>query len=115
MEGTARAPDLPQAARTRLPICERVEAQRREEGRPRVHLHAHDPELVVAVLACARIGAVHSVVFAGFSAQSIADRIQDAQAAFVLTSDGMHRGAKQMPVKRGGGRAIAALPCDASS
>ncbi len=58
------------------------------------------PELVVAVLACARIGAVHSVVFAGFSAQSIADRVQDAQAAFVLTSDGMHRGAKQMPVKR---------------
>ena len=52
------------------------------------------PELAIAVLACARLGAVHSVVFAGFSAQSIADRIQDADAAFVLTSDGMARGAK---------------------
>ncbi len=58
------------------------------------------PELIVAVLACARIGAIHSVVFAGFSAQSIADRIQDAQCSMVLTSDGMFRGAKQMPVKR---------------
>ncbi|MBL7953911.1 MAG: acetate--CoA ligase [Flavobacteriales bacterium] len=57
------------------------------------------PELVVAVLACARIGAIHSVVFAGFSAQSIADRILDANAAFVLTSDGMVRGAKNIPVK----------------
>jgi acetyl-CoA synthetase len=56
-------------------------------------------ELAVAVLACARIGAVHSVVFAGFSAQSIADRILDANAAFVLTSDGMVRGAKNIPVK----------------
>ena len=57
------------------------------------------PELAVAVLACARIGAIHSVVFAGFSAQSIADRIQDADAAFVLTSDGMARGLKKGPVK----------------
>ncbi len=57
------------------------------------------PELAVAVLACARVGAVHSVVFAGFSAQSIADRVQDADAAFVLTSDGMARGAKKVAVK----------------
>jgi len=57
------------------------------------------PDLAVAVLACARIGAIHSVVFAGFSAQSIADRVQDADAAFVLTSDGMMRGAKKGPVK----------------
>jgi acetyl-CoA synthetase len=58
------------------------------------------PDLAVAVLACARIGAIHSVVFAGFSAQSIADRIVDAQAAFVITSDGMRRGPKQLPVKQ---------------
>ena len=57
------------------------------------------PELVVAVLACARIGAIHSVVFAGFSAQSIEDRILDANAAYVLTSDGMVRGTKSIPVK----------------
>ncbi|MBJ6111139.1 acetate--CoA ligase [Hymenobacter sp. BT523] len=57
------------------------------------------PQLAVAVLACARIGAVHSVVFAGFSATAIADRINDADAAFVLTADGLNRGAKQIPVK----------------
>jgi acetyl-CoA synthetase len=68
------------------------------------------PELVVAVLACARIGAIHSVVFAGFSAQSIADRIQDAQCSIVLTSDGMSRGAKQMPVKRVVDEALAGCP-----
>ncbi len=57
------------------------------------------PELAFAVLACARIGAIHSVVFAGFSASSIADRINDSSCAFVITTDGMYRGAKQMPVK----------------
>ena len=58
------------------------------------------PELAVSVLACARIGAVHSVIFAGFSAAAMADRIQDAQAKVVLTSDGLNRGPKQIPVKR---------------
>lgn len=58
------------------------------------------PELSVAVLACARIGAIHSVVFAGFSASALADRINDAQAKVVLTSDGLYRGSKEIPVKR---------------
>lgn len=57
------------------------------------------PELAIAVLACARIGAIHSVVFGGFSAQSIADRIQDAQASLVITCDGAFRGAKDIPLK----------------
>lgn len=57
------------------------------------------PELVIAMLACARIGAVHSVIFAGFSAQSIADRVQDAQAKIVVTSDGSYRGNKIIPLK----------------
>ena len=57
------------------------------------------PEAAVAMLACARIGAVHSVVFAGFSATSLADRINDCQAKMVLTSDGNFRGAKSIPVK----------------
>jgi len=57
------------------------------------------PELMIAVLACARIGAIHSVVFCGFSAQSLSDRINDAGAVAVLCSDGMFRGAKEMPVK----------------
>jgi acetyl-CoA synthetase len=57
------------------------------------------PELAIAVLACARIGAIHSVVFGGFSAQSIADRLQDAQAEFVVTCDGAFRGNKEIPLK----------------
>ena len=57
------------------------------------------PELAIATLACARIGAIHSVIFGGFSAQSIADRLQDAQAAFIITCDGAHRGNKQIDLK----------------
>jgi acetyl-CoA synthetase len=57
------------------------------------------PELVYAVLGCARIGAIHSVVFGGFSAQSIADRLEDAQAEFVITCDGAFRGEKIIPLK----------------
>ncbi|MGA0557996.1 acetate--CoA ligase [Larkinella sp. VNQ87] len=57
------------------------------------------PELAIAVLACARIGAIHSVVFGGFSAQSIADRINDAQCKLVITSDGAYRGSKEIPMK----------------
>jgi acetyl-CoA synthetase len=58
------------------------------------------PQLAVAVLACARIGAVHSVIFAGFSSTAIADRVNDAEASFVITADGLNRGPKQIPVKR---------------
>ncbi|MDE3253956.1 MAG: acetate--CoA ligase, partial [Bacteroidota bacterium] len=57
------------------------------------------PELAIAVLACARIGAIHSVVFGGFSAQSIADRLYDAQAEYIVTCDGAYRGAKDIPLK----------------
>ncbi|MES2429998.1 MAG: acetate--CoA ligase [Bacteroidota bacterium] len=57
------------------------------------------PELAYAVLGCARIGAIHSVVFGGFSAQSIADRLEDAKAEFIVTCDGAYRGAKDIPLK----------------
>ena len=57
------------------------------------------PELAIAVLACARIGAIHSVIFGGFSAQSIADRLDDAKANFIITCDGAFRGAKDIPLK----------------
>jgi len=57
------------------------------------------PELAIAVLACARIGAIHSVVFGGFSAQSIADRILDAECNIVITADGGFRGNKETPLK----------------
>ena len=57
------------------------------------------PELAIAVLACARIGAIHSVIFGGFSAQSIADRLQDAHAEYIITADGAFRGSKDIPLK----------------
>ncbi len=57
------------------------------------------PELTIAVLACARIGAIHSVVFAGFSANALADRIKDATCKMVICSDYNARGAKLIPVK----------------
>ena len=57
------------------------------------------PELAYAVLGCARIGAIHSVVFGGFSAQSIADRLEDAKAEYVVTADGAYRGEKVIPLK----------------
>ncbi len=57
------------------------------------------PELAYAVLGCARIGAIHSVVFGGFSAQSIADRLEDAKAEFIVTADGAFRGEKIIPLK----------------
>jgi len=57
------------------------------------------PEAAISMLACARIGAVHSVVFAGFSAKSLSDRINDCGAKLVITSDGNYRGNKVIPVK----------------
>jgi len=57
------------------------------------------PELAVSVLACARIGAVHSVVFAGFSAMALATRINDSDCKMVITSDGSYRGAKTIDLK----------------
>jgi len=57
------------------------------------------PELAIATLACARIGAIHSVIFGGFSAQAIADRLDDAGANFIVTCDGAFRGAKDIALK----------------
>jgi len=57
------------------------------------------PELAIAVLACARVGAIHSVIFGGFSAQAIADRLMDAEAEYIITCDGAFRGAKDIPLK----------------
>lgn len=57
------------------------------------------PETVFAMLACARIGAIHSVVFAGFSASALAGRIQDSDCKLVITTNGAYRGAKDIPIK----------------
>ncbi|MDC3253068.1 acetate--CoA ligase [Crocinitomicaceae bacterium] len=57
-------------------------------------------EAIVSVIACARIGAVHSIVFAGFSSTALADRINDAQAKLVITADGLNRGSKRVHLKQ---------------
>lgn len=57
------------------------------------------PELAIAVLACARIGAIHTVIFAGFAAHAIRDRVNDAQAKVVVTSDGGYRRGQELPLK----------------
>jgi acetyl-CoA synthetase len=58
------------------------------------------PEAAIAMLACARIGAIHSVVFAGFSVQSLSDRINDSTCEVVITADGLFRGAKTVELKK---------------
>jgi len=68
------------------------------------------PELAIALLACARIGAVHSVVFGGFSAESLRDRINDAQAKLLITADGGYRRGKIVELKQIGDDAIAETP-----
>ncbi len=60
---------------------------------------AMTPELVISALACARIGAVHSIIFAGFSAQSLSERINDCEAKMLITNDGLRRGDKHVPLK----------------
>jgi acetyl-CoA synthetase len=68
------------------------------------------PELAIAMLACARIGAVHSVVFGGFSAESLRDRINDAQARLLITADGGFRRGNVIPLKRVADEALADTP-----
>ncbi len=68
------------------------------------------PEAAIAMLACARIGAVHTVVFAGFSAEALRDRIQDAEARAVITADQGLRGGKKIPLKRTVDEAVMACP-----
>ena len=64
------------------------------------------PELAIAMLACARIGAIHSIVFGGFSSTALADRITDSSCAVLITTDGSFRGAKPVPVKVNADKAI---------
>ena len=69
------------------------------------------PELAIATLACARIGAIHSVVFAGFSAVALATRINDSDCKMVITSDGSYRGAKTIDLKGIVDEALENCPC----
>ncbi len=68
------------------------------------------PEAVVAMLACARIGAIHSVIFGGFAADAIRDRVNDAQAKVILTQDGSHRRGQVVALKENVDRALNACP-----
>ena len=68
------------------------------------------PELAIAMLACARIGAIHSVVFAGFSAESLMNRIKDCGASMLITADGGFRGGKIIPLKQNADKALKNCP-----
>jgi acetyl-CoA synthetase len=68
------------------------------------------PEAVISMLACARIGAIHSVVFGGFSPESLRDRINDAEARLLVTADGGYRRGQVIPLKRNADRALADTP-----
>lgn len=68
------------------------------------------PELVITMLACARIGAIHSVIFGGFSAKNIAGRVEDAHAEFVVTCDGAFRGSKAIELKQTVDEALEKIP-----
>ncbi len=68
------------------------------------------PEAAIAMLACTRIGAVHSVVFGGFSSESLRDRINDAQATLLITADGGYRRGQVLPLKRFADEALASCP-----
>jgi len=68
------------------------------------------PELAVAMLACARIGAVHSIVFGGFSADSLRDRMLDSKAKMLITSDGSFRSGKTIPLKKNADKALEEAP-----
>ena len=68
------------------------------------------PEAVFSMLACARLGALHSVVFGGFSAEALRSRINDAEAKVVITADGQYRRGKAMPLKAGVDEAVAEAP-----
>jgi acetyl-CoA synthetase len=68
------------------------------------------PELAISMLACARIGAIHSVVFGGFSAESLRDRINDAEASLLVTADGGYRRGQVVPLKKMADEALAGTP-----
>jgi len=68
------------------------------------------PELAVSMLACTRIGAIHSIVFGGFSADALRDRIQDCQSKLVITCDGTYRGTKAIPQKDNADKAVSQSP-----
>ncbi len=69
------------------------------------------PELAIAMLSCARIGATHSIIFGGFSAEALKDRINDAEAKTVITADGAYRKGKEVPLKKNVDDALEGTPC----
>ena len=68
------------------------------------------PELAISMLACARIGAIHSIVFGGFSAEALRDRIPDCQSTLLICADGYYRNGKTVASKAGADTAMAANP-----
>ena len=114
LRGRARRhPDdhLRRAARRGAALRQRAEGPRRRQSGDRVNIYLPMiPEAAVAMLACARIGAAHSVVFGGFSSQALSDRINDAEAKVLITADGGYRRGEVFPLKPAADEALASTP-----
>jgi acetyl-CoA synthetase len=119
-------PDDPADARPRrhlrpapcrgLPPRQCAEGAGCAQGRSRVVLYMPMiPEAAAAMLACARIGAIHSIVFGGFSPDALAGRIQDSDAGIVITADAGRRGGKSVPLKANVDVALAVAPASTPS
>ncbi len=93
-----------------MPVCQCPESQRHQKG-DRVTIYMPMvPEAAVAMLACTRIGAIHSVVFGGFSPDALAGRIQDCQSNCVITADEGVRGGRAIPLKANTDKALQNCP-----
>ena len=108
--------DLSRPAPRGVPVRERARSRSASTKGDRVAIYMPlVPELAVAMLACARIGAVHSIVFGGFSAESLRDRINDAQARLLITADGGYRRGQIVPLKQIADEALTGTPVDRST
>ncbi len=104
----AHLPDAGDGGRRAAPMRSRASASRKGD---RVAIYMPlVPEAAIAMLACARIGAIHSVIFGGFSAEALVDRINDAEAKLVITADAGWRRGQKIDLKRNVDEALEALP-----
>jgi len=108
--GRRADPDLPAASAGSLQVRQRTQIVGSEKGRPGGDLYGHVSGFAIAMLACARIGAPHTIIFGGFSANALVDRITDSQACCVVTQDGSYRRGSEVKLKPAVDEAVLSCP-----